>query len=102
LQAPGGELRWLSDGRVACFSNDGEVQGRWQYAPAFGIVIALLLPAVLMHLMMRIEATDPDARSELQTIVLAAYSGPYKKEAFHWTVVMYGCRRYFCFRSTWN
>ncbi len=89
INAPGGDDRWLYDGRVACFSNEGEIQGGWQIAPAFGIVAAFVSPAILMSRMMRIDAMDPDSRSELQAISLAAYSGPYQQGAFHWTVVMY-------------
>jgi CRP-like cAMP-binding protein len=89
IDAPGGELRWLYDGRVACFSTEGEVSGAWQFGSAVGVAIALLSPALLLVTMMRIEATDPKLRSELHTISFTAYSGPYLEGASHWTVVMY-------------
>jgi CRP-like cAMP-binding protein len=89
INEPGGDSRWLYDGRVACFSNEGEISGRWQIAPVFVIVAAIFLPFILVSHMLRIHAIDPDSRSELQAISLAAYSGPYEQGAFHWTVVMY-------------
>ncbi len=89
INAPGEDRRWLYDGRVACFSNEGEIPGGWQIAPVFGIVAAILSPFILCIHMMRIDAIDPDSRSELQAISLAAYSGPYQQGAFHLTVVMY-------------
>ena len=60
INEPGGDSRWLYDGRVACFSNEGEIPGRWQIAPAFGIVAAILSPSILMIHMLRIHAIDPD------------------------------------------
>jgi hypothetical protein len=89
IDAPGGPLRWLYDGRVACFSNEGEVSGTWQFGSAVGVVVSIVSPALLMIIMMRANAMDPDIRSELHSISLAAYSGPYVEGAFHWTIVMY-------------
>lgn len=89
IDASGGELRWLYDGRVACFSNEGELSGTWQFGSAVGVAIALLSPALLLVTMMRIEATDSKLRSELHSIFFTAYSGPYLEGASHWTVVMY-------------
>ena len=88
IDAPGGDLRWLYDGRVACFSNEGQVHGTWQIGSAVGVAICLILPAALMLKMMAIEATDAGERSEMQSIAYASYSGPYAEEATHWTVVM--------------
>ena len=89
IDAPGGPLRWLYDGRVACFSNEGDVSGTWQFGSAVGVVVSIVSPAILMISMMRANAMDPDIRSEFQSSSLAAYSGPYVEGAFHWTVVMY-------------
>jgi CRP-like cAMP-binding protein len=89
IGAPGGDLRWLYDGRVACFSDEGQVSGTWQIGSAIGVVISLLAPALLMVAMMRIVAVEPDARPELYSISLTAYSSPFVEGAFHWTVVMY-------------
>ena len=88
INAPGGALRWLYDGRVACFSSQGQVSGTWQFGSAFGVVVALVSPAILMVAMMRVDAADPELRSELHSIALAAYRGPFAERASHWTIVM--------------
>jgi hypothetical protein len=88
IDAPGGDLRWLYDGRVACFSNDGQVHGTWQIGSAVGVAVCLILPAALMLKMMAIEASDAGQRSEMQSIAYVFYSGPYAQDATHWTVVM--------------
>jgi hypothetical protein len=84
----------LYDGRVACFSNEGDVSGTWQYGSAVGVVVSIVSPALLMISMMRANAMDPDIRSEFQSSSLAAYSGPYVEGAFHWTVVMYASMQF--------
>jgi CRP-like cAMP-binding protein len=88
IDARGGTLRWLFDGRVACFSSQGDLSGTWQIGSGVGVVVALVSPAILMIGMMGIDAADPELRSPLHSIALAAYSGPYAEGASHWTIVM--------------
>jgi hypothetical protein len=82
------DLRWIYDGRVACFSDSGELPGRWQLASAFGVVVVLIAPAALWRLMLGIQRLDEHLRSPLQQTLLEAYSGAYFSNARHWTVVM--------------
>lgn len=82
------ELRWIYDGRVACFFDSGELPGRWQVLPAVGVVFVLIAPVVLWRIMVGIKRLDECMRSPFQRTLLEAYSGPYFSNAFHWMVVM--------------
>jgi hypothetical protein len=81
-----GKLRWIYDGRVACFSNDGDFQGRWQIASAFGVAIVLAAPTFLWRMMVRIQSMEK--RTPFQDTLLQAYSGAHSSNARHWKVVM--------------
>lgn len=80
---------WIYDGRVACFSNSGDVSGLWQVASAFGVAAVLVAPAILLRTMQRIARLDKPVRSQLQNTLLEAYSGNYAPNASHWKVVMW-------------
>jgi hypothetical protein len=82
------DLRWIYDGRVACFSDSGELPGRWQIASAIGVVVVLIAPALLWRIMLGIQRLDERLRSPLKQSALEAYSGPYFSHARHWMVVM--------------
>jgi hypothetical protein len=86
---PADELRWIYDGRVACFSDSGELPGLWQVAPVIGVVLALIAPAVLWRIMLGIHELDERLRSTFQKTLLDAYSGLFFSNARHWMVVMY-------------
>jgi hypothetical protein len=81
-----GKLRWIYDGRVACFSNDGDFQGRWQIASAFGVAIVLAAPTFLWRMMVRIQSMEK--RTPFQDTLLQAYSGSHSSNARHWKVVL--------------
>jgi hypothetical protein len=82
------DLRWIYDGRVACFSDSGELSGRWQVASAIGIVAVMIAPTLLWRIMLGIQRLDERLRSPLQDTLLEAYYGPYFSNARHWMVVM--------------
>jgi hypothetical protein len=82
------ELRWIYDGRVACFSDSGDLPGRWQVAPAIGVIFVLIAPALLWRAMLEIQRLDENLRSPFQQTLLEAYSGLYYSNARHWMVVM--------------
>ena len=81
-----GKLRWIYDGRVACFSNDGDFQGRWQIASAFGVAIVLAAPTFLWRMMVRTQSMVK--RTPFQDTLLQAYSGSHSSNARHWKVVL--------------
>jgi len=83
------DLRWIYDGRVACFSDSGELPGRWQVASAIGVVVVLIAPAALWRTMLGIQRLDERLRSTFQQTVLDAYSDLFFSNAQHWMVVMY-------------
>jgi hypothetical protein len=83
-----GSRRWIYDGRVVCFSNDGEFPGRWQVASAFGIAILFIAPAVLWRIMTNIQRMNKILRTPFQETFLEAYSGTHASNACHWKVVM--------------
>jgi hypothetical protein len=83
------ELRWIYDGRVACFSDSGELPGLWQVAPAIGVAFVLVAPFMLWRLMLGIQRMEQSSRSKFQQTLLAAYSGPYFSRTRHWMVVMW-------------
>jgi hypothetical protein len=82
------EFRWIYDGRVACFSDSGELPGRWQVAAAIGVAVVLVAPFILWRMMLGIQRLDQTLRSPFQQILLEAYFGPYFSHACHWMVVM--------------
>jgi hypothetical protein len=83
-----GSRRWMYDGRVVCFSNDGEFPGRWQIASAFGVSILFIAPAVLWRIMVHIQRMDKNLRTPFQKTLLDAYSGTHSSNACHWKVIM--------------
>jgi hypothetical protein len=84
----GGELRWIYDGRVACFSNDGDFPGQWQVASAVGVALALAAPAALWILMVRLLRMGKKKLSKFQESLLQEYLGAYSLNARHWMVLM--------------
>jgi hypothetical protein len=81
-------LRWIYDGRVACFSDSGDLPGRWQVAPAFGVALCAIAPAVLWRITSRIKRLEKKLRSPFQETLLEEYSGAHSSNACHWMVVM--------------
>jgi hypothetical protein len=81
-------LRWIYDGRVACFSDSGDLPGRWQVAPAFGVALCALAPAVLWRITSRIKRLEKKMRLPFQETLLEEYSSAHSSNACHWMVVM--------------
>ncbi len=82
------DLRWIYDGRVACFADSGDFPGRWQIAAAFGVALFVLAPAVLWKVMSAIKRTEKRVRTPFQQTIWDAYSGLHSSNACHWMVVM--------------
>jgi hypothetical protein len=82
------DLRWIYDGRVACFLDSGEFPGRWQIASAFGVALVVLAPAMLFRAMSAIKQTEKRLRSSFQQTLWDAYSSHHASHACHWMVVM--------------
>jgi hypothetical protein len=82
------DLRWIYDGRVACFSDSGDFPGQWQIAPAWGVALFFLLPAALWKVTSRIQKMEKRLRTPFQETLWEAYSGPHSSNACHWMVVM--------------
>jgi hypothetical protein len=82
-------LRWIYDGRVACFSDSEDFPGRWQIASAFGVALCVLAPAVLWGAMSAIQQIATHERTPFQQTLWDAYSGHRPSNAYHWMVVMY-------------
>jgi len=82
-----GTLRWIYDGRVVCFSDDGDLPGSWQAASAIGVAFALMAPAALWRLMVRIQKVGRK-QTPFEESLVTAYSGPHSANARHWMVVM--------------
>jgi hypothetical protein len=80
--------RWIYDGRVACFSDSGDLPGQWQIASAFGVAVVLLAPVFLWRLMVQIQRLEKHLRSTLQVTLWEAYAGPHSPKACHWMIVM--------------
>ena len=83
-----GSRRWIYDGRVVCFSNEGEFPGLWQIASALGVAILFIAPALLWRIMIQVQQIDASARTPFQITLLDAYSGTHASNACHWKVVM--------------
>jgi len=88
LQDSVGENRWIYDGRVVCFSNFGDYSGEWQIASGAGVAVALIAPAGLWRMMVRLLAMGKQQRSQFQESVLQTYLGVYASNARHWMVIM--------------
>jgi CRP/FNR family cyclic AMP-dependent transcriptional regulator len=88
LRDAAGSRRWIYDGRVACFSNNGDMPGQWQVASAVGVALVLIAPAVLWRIMVRVERMEIPQRSAFQNSFFVEYSGVYASHARHWMVVM--------------
>jgi hypothetical protein len=88
LRDAAGELRWVYDGRVVCFSNAGDLPGEWQVASVVGVVVVLIAPAALWRIMVRLQRLGKQKRSNFQESALLAYSGIYCPNARHWQVVL--------------
>jgi hypothetical protein len=43
LNDSAGTFRWYYDGRVACYSNTGKLDGRWQIAAACFVAVSIFL-----------------------------------------------------------
>jgi hypothetical protein len=82
------DRRWIYDGRVACFSDSGDLPGRWQVASAFGVAVVLIAPVFLWRMMVRIHRLEKHLRSAFQVTLMEAYSGPHSPRACHWMIVM--------------
>ena len=88
------DRRWIYDGRVACFSDSGDLPGRWQVASAFGVAVVLIAPVFLWRMMVKIHRLEKHLRSAFQVTLMEAYSGPHSPRACHWMIVMYvPCRQ---------
>jgi hypothetical protein len=81
-------LRWIYDGRVACFSDSKDFPGRWQIASAVGVALCVLAPAVLWGAMSAIQQIETRLRTPFQQTLWDAYSGHRPSNAYHWMVVM--------------
>jgi hypothetical protein len=88
LRDAAGSRRWIYDGRVACFSNNGDMLGQWQVASAVGVALVLIAPAVLWRMMVRVERMETLQRTAFQESFFVEYSGVYASHARHWMVVM--------------
>jgi hypothetical protein len=82
------ELRWFYDGRIACFSDDGERPGQWQIAALIAVVILTCLPLGLALYMQRAMMKPEAAINVFDTSALPTYSEQYKSSTRHWFTVL--------------
>jgi hypothetical protein len=84
----GNDLRWYYDGRVACFSDAGELPGRWQIAALVAVIMLTVLPLFLSIYMSRASMKPIILRNIFETSALPAYSEQFNSANMHWLTVM--------------
>jgi hypothetical protein len=82
------ELRWFYDGRVACFSDLGEVSGTWQIAAVIGVVLLAMLPLILAFYMSKTLKKPEESHNVFELSALPTYIEQFNSSNRHWFTVM--------------
>jgi hypothetical protein len=82
------ELRWFYDGRVACFSDLGEVSGTWQIAAVIGVVLLAMLPLILAFYLSKTLKKTEESHNVFELSALPTYIEQFNSSNRHWFTVM--------------
>jgi len=81
-------LRWFYDGRVACFSDSGEISGTWQIAAVIGVVLLAMLPLLLAIYMSKTLKKSEESHNVFELSALPTYIEQFNSSNHHWFTVM--------------